>query len=112
MKAQKLYQKLKNAADDIAIDSSIPCPTTIKCQMYSVSKATEIISRCTEVEDEAIGPFDRILYDLIQLKTAYNGNQWVSHFYCTTTAFNIIYTYINKSESMEIVEHLFIYLIS
>ena len=33
------------SADDITIDHSVPCPTTIDCQTYSLSKATKLISR-------------------------------------------------------------------
>jgi hypothetical protein len=102
----EVISKVKHAADDITIDLSIPCPTTIQYQTCSISKATEIISRRTEVEDEATGPFDRISYDLIQLKTAYNGNYWVSHFHCTTKTFNIVYTHQRKSESTGIMEEV------
>jgi hypothetical protein len=39
------------AADDITIDRSSPTPSTIECETCSTSKATEIVSRRTEVED-------------------------------------------------------------
>jgi hypothetical protein len=102
----EVISHVKHAADDITIDSSIPCPATIQCPTCSVSKATEIVSRRTEVEDQATDSFDRISYDLIPLKTAYNGNHWVSHFHCTTKAFNIVYTHRSKSESTAIVEEV------
>ena len=71
----EVISHVKHAVDDITINSSNPCPTTIQCSTCSISKATEIVSRRTEIEDEATGLFDRISYDLIQLKTAYNGSQ-------------------------------------
>ena len=36
--------------DDITINDSIPCPTTIQCEPCSLSKATEIVSRRTDLE--------------------------------------------------------------
>jgi hypothetical protein len=56
---------IKDVVDDITINSSNPYLIIIQCPTCSISKATEIILRRTEVEDEATGPFDRISYDLI-----------------------------------------------
>ena len=39
--------------DDITIDHTIPAPSTIKCETYSLSKAIELISRRTNVEFRA-----------------------------------------------------------
>jgi hypothetical protein len=56
---------IKDVVDDITINSLNLYLIIIQCPTCSISKATEIISRRTEVEDEATGPFNRISYDLI-----------------------------------------------
>ena len=46
--------------NDITIDNSSPTPTTIECETYALSKATEIVSQRAEVEEpENDVPFDR-----------------------------------------------------
>ena len=32
------------------------------------------------------------------MNPGYNGHEWISHFQCTTTAYNLVYTLRNKSE--------------
>jgi hypothetical protein len=63
-------------------------------------KATEVISRRSQIENQANGnPFDRISWDLIPMDPGYNGDEWISHFQCTTTVFNMVYTHKRKSDS-------------
>ena len=48
------------ARSDITIDNSSPAPSTIDCETCSLSKATEIVSRRSEVDEPENGiPFDR-----------------------------------------------------
>ena len=35
---------------------------------------------------------------------AYNGEEWISHFQCTTTGFNLVYTHRHKGEATDIIE--------
>jgi hypothetical protein len=80
----QLHQVLRHAspeviahvvADDITIDKSSPTPSTIECETCSTSKATEIMSQQSEVEDQENGvPFDRMTWDIISLNTGYNGD--------------------------------------
>src|SRR5438045_2563784 len=48
------------AGNDITIDDLSPAPSTIDCETCSLSKATEIVSRRSEVDEPENGvPFDR-----------------------------------------------------
>ena len=55
----KVIQHIEAAGTDITIDNSSPAPSTIECETCSLSKATEIVSRRTEVEDQENG----VLFD-------------------------------------------------
>ena len=93
------------SGDDITIDNSIPSPTTIDRETCSVSKATEIVSRRTEVEEQENGvPFDRTTWDMIGLTTGYNGDRYVSHFQCRQYLFNLVYTHSKKSDALQFFE--------
>jgi hypothetical protein len=51
---------VKDATGDVTIDIASPAPSTINCETCSVSKATEVISRRTEVDEPKNGiPFNR-----------------------------------------------------
>lgn len=92
-------------ADDITIDDSIPCPTTIQCEPCSLSKATEIVSRRTDREFVTNGkPYDIFAWDMFFMSTAYNGDSIVSHFRCMNTHHNIVATHATKSEAFSIFE--------
>jgi hypothetical protein len=101
----EVIKHLEQAAKDITVDQSTKCPLTVDCQTCSISKASKVISRRTEVEDKATGPFSRVNYDLIDMTLAWNGDGWTSHFQCVTTLWNMVFTHRNKSQSTEIVEH-------
>ena len=69
--------------DDITINRLDSTPSTIKCETCSTSKATEIVSRRSEVEDQENGvPFDRTTWDMIEITIGYNGDRYISHFQC------------------------------
>jgi hypothetical protein len=89
--------------DDITIDRSSSTPTTIECETCSVSKATEIVSQRTEVEDlENNEPFDWITWDMIKIDTGYNGDKYISYFQCRQFLFNLVYTHRQKSDTVQI----------
>ena len=93
------------AGNDITIDDSSPAPPTIDCETCSLSKATEIVSRRTEVEEPENGvPFDRTTWDMIEMNTGYNGDQYVSHFQCRQYLFNLVYTHPKKSDALQFFE--------
>ena len=93
------------SGDDITIDNSTPSPSTIECETCSLSKATEVVSRRTEVEEPENGiPFDRTTWDLIHLNRGFNGDKYVSHFQCRQYLFNLVYTHPNKSDALHYFE--------
>ncbi|CAD6443385.1 bfd724cf-dd17-42e5-91e6-a316cf6c4bc6 [Sclerotinia trifoliorum] len=51
--------------------------------------------------------FDRVTWDLIVIKPAYNGDQYASHFQCTTCRLHIVYTHRTKAESVDLIEQFF-----
>jgi len=91
------------AANDITIDRSISTPSTIDCETCSISKATEIVSRRSEVEESENGvPFDRTTWDMIEMNTGYNGDRYISHFQCRQYLFNLVYTHRKKSDALQL----------
>jgi hypothetical protein len=89
------------SADDITIDHSVPCPTTIDCQTCSLSKATKLISRRLEVEVESDGsPFFYITWDMIEFETGYNGDNYTSHIHYREYGFEFVSTYPRKPDAL------------
>jgi hypothetical protein len=72
----EVIKHVVDVIEGIIVDPSVPCPSTIQCEAYSLSKATEIISQRSNVEDKANGkPFDRISWDLIPMFLVFNGDK-------------------------------------
>ena len=93
---------IEDAALDITIDIASPAPSTIDCETCSVSKATEVISRRTEVDEPENGiPFDRTIWDMVELTTGYNGDQYMSHFQCRQFLFNLVFTHRRKNDAFQ-----------
>lgn len=90
---------LETAVDGIAVTGQ--APTTIQCEVCSLSKAHHVISRRSEKEDPAEDPLARVAYDLISLSTAYNGYKWVSHFTCYQTTMDFVYCHARKSQALD-----------
>jgi hypothetical protein len=79
----EVISHVADATVDITIDIASLAPSTINCETCSVSKATEVISRRTEVDEPENGiPFDRTTWDMVELTTGYNGDRDMSHFQC------------------------------
>jgi hypothetical protein len=97
---------VQKASRDTVVDGTIPAPNTIQCETYSVSKATEQISRSTETEDLTNGLlFDCCGWDMGELTTAYNSDCYYSHLHCTMCKFVIIDTYATKPEALKHIEY-------
>ena len=93
---------VEDATVDVTIDIASPAPSTIDCETCSVSKATEIISRRTEVDEPENGiPFDRTTWDMVELTTRYNGDRYMSHFQCRQFLFNLVFTHRRKSDALQ-----------
>ena len=66
-----------------------------------------MVSRRTEGQEPANdNPFDRMTYDLIDLydRSAYNGDNWVSHIGCSKSGFQLGTTHRTKSEAPVILD--------
>ena len=88
------------AVDDITINRLSPTLSTIKCETCSTLKATEIVLRQLEVEDQENGiPFDCTTWDMIEIDTGFNGDRYISHFQCQQFLFNLVYTYRHKLDA-------------
>ena len=69
-------------------------PLKIKCETYLMSKYIQQISQRREHEFLATRPFERLIFDIIDLKEPrYNGDRYVIYFYCTYSKFNF-YVYL------------------
>ena len=80
-------------AYDINVDNSIPCPKSCDCLTCALAKAKNIISRRSGSENRRNGkPFDCLCWDAIIMDTAYNGDSYISHFYCPDSHFNLIFS--------------------
>jgi hypothetical protein len=75
-------------------------PVTKECEVCSITKAHQLISRSSYKEHPAKGLFQRLNYDLIPLQTAYNGDNYISHFSCEYSSFQFVFTHRRKSDSV------------
>ena len=75
-------------------------PLKVECEVCSISKHTQQISRRREHEHPATRPFERVAFDIITLgEPGYNGDRYVMHFYCTYSKFNFVFTSRNKDKA-------------
>src|SRR6201996_4405301 len=64
----------------------------VLCETCRLAKATERISRTTsDREIPEVHPFHRTSCDILQLEPGYNGDEYVVHFQCYKTAFNLVF---------------------
>ena len=73
------------------------------CDPCRLGKATQLISRDSDQERPAKGPFDRVSWDLIPMQEGFNGDRYVSHFKCFYTGMNHVYTQQDKSSTLRTV---------
>ena len=79
-------------------------PKTNKCQTCALSKSHRVISCSSDKFESSDKSFHRVTYNLMSLTTAMNKNQWVSHFSCIITGFNLVFTHLRKSDATEIIQ--------
>ena len=77
-------------------------PMTIECEVCSVSKAHEIVSR--RPNPRAMKPYECIHIDLIQMTEAYNSDRWIIHFLCDHTRMNHVFTKPKKSMTLSTIK--------
>ena len=96
---------IKKAVTDVTVDNSDPAPSTIDCETCSISKATQVISQQTEVDEPENGiPFDRMTWDMVEFNPGYNGHKYMSHFQCQEHLFNIVFTHQKKTDALRLFE--------
>ncbi len=79
-------------------------PKTNECETCALSKSHRIISRSNKMSETSDKPFHQITYDLMHFSTATNKDQWVSHFACMSTDFNLVFTHPKKSDAPKIIK--------
>ncbi|KAI0992461.1 hypothetical protein K3495_g15724, partial [Podosphaera aphanis] len=106
----KLHQILAHASPEVVthingpdfkinIDKSVLSPKTNKCIPCSLAKSKRLVSRQTGSEIPRSGrPFHSICWDAIIMEEAYNGDRYVSHFYCPDSHFNFTFSCKSKVE--------------
>src|SRR6202012_4389466 len=61
------------------------------CETCRLAKATELVSRARDREIPEDDAFHRVSCDILQLEPGYNGDEYVVHFQCFKTAFNLVF---------------------
>ena len=100
---QEVIDHLEANVDGISVAQGDSVPSTVQCESCALSKAKRVISRRSDVEYEATEPLSRVAFDLIHNIEAYNGNRYISHFRCFSTAMNFSYSHNTKDQSVEII---------
>lgn len=80
--------------------TGVPTP----CEPCALGTAHKIISRRSTQSEPAEKPLERVAYDLIPMDIGYNGDKWVSHFYCFVTGMDFVYTHRKKSHAFDVIE--------
>ena len=103
--SSEVIQHLEASAEGVKVsdDVAVGVPRTNECEPCALSKTHRVVSRSHENAETSIQPFYRVTYDLMQLSPAMNKDEWVSHFACHATDFNMVFTHQRKSEATKIV---------
>ena len=71
----KAIQHLLVAAEGVVVSNKNKVLPTNKCETYTLSKAYRIVSRSPAKSETSNKPFFRVIYDLIQINTAFNKDE-------------------------------------
>ena len=74
-------------------------PSTIECEVCSLSKAHRRISRRPAAHSTK--PFERVHLDLVQMTYGFNHRRWFIHFLCDHTRMNHVDTLPQKSGALQ-----------
>ena len=102
----EVIQHLESSTRGVKIsnqDNEGKVPKTNECEPCALSKAHRLVSRSSDNAESSNAPFYRITYDLMQLNPAMKKDEWVSHFACHATDFNMVFTHGRKGEASRIV---------
>lgn len=101
--SQDAIKHLETSAEGVKVVTG-QVPKTNECQTCALSKACQIISHSSDKSESSNKPFHRVTYDLMSFTTAMIKDQWVSHFACIATDFNLVFTHPRKSDATEIIQ--------
>ena len=99
----KAIQHLPVAAEGVVVSNKNKVPPTNKCETCALSKAYRIVSRSPAKSETSNKPFFRVTYDLIQMNTALNKDEWISYLADNVYDFQIIFTHRYKSTAFNAV---------
>ena len=99
----EIIQHLSQAAEEMKFTNKKTVSAINECEECALAKAHRIISRSSSKSETSNKSFYRITYDLIDMNTTMNKNQWISHIVCFEIDFHMIYTHRFKSQAVEII---------
>jgi hypothetical protein len=74
------------------------------CEPCQLASGLHQVSRRPHTREET--PFTRVYYDLIQMRKAYNGDQWITHMLDEASYTQYAYTHRNKNDTLPCLDHL------
>ena len=95
---------LETSVKGVRISDNDQVPRTNECETCALFKSCQIISRSVDNSESSTKPFHWVTYNLMQFTTAMNKDQWVSHFSCMSTDFNLVFTHPKKSNAVSIIQ--------
>jgi hypothetical protein len=102
----EVIKHIAKASADITIDISVLYLVTLDYEIYTISKATIVISCITDFENPTNNKlFDKMDWDLIIITPAYNNNRYASYFCYKNTNFTKIYIYKNKIDTIDYINN-------
>ena len=101
----EIIQNLEKSIQEIKISNDKKTSKTNECETCALSKAHQIIFRFNQKSEfSKEKSFHRVTYDLMQLNSIMNKDQWISHLACFENDFNLVFTHSRKSNATNIVK--------
>jgi transposase InsO family protein len=99
-----MVKKLPTCCEGVRLEETSHEEDSI-CEVCKLTKAQRQISR--RPATRATQLMERVHFDLIQMNTAYNGDNWGLHFLEDFTRMNFAYTYPLKSDTLEMIKDFY-----
>ena len=97
--SSEVFSQIHGPDHKINVDKSERTPEVTKCIPCSLSKSKRIVSRQGSPEIPRSGsPFHTLFWDAIVIEKAFNGDRYISHFYCPDSKFNFTFACRAKTE--------------
>ena len=104
----KAIKHLQTSAQGVEVsDANFWVLKTSECEMCAFFKLQQIISCSLDKSKTSNKPFHQTTYDLMQFKALLNNHQWVLHFACFYTNFNLVFTHAQKLEATSVIKEAF-----